>query len=95
MTRMLAVEWAEHGINVNAVGRGRLMTESPSRCKTRSGPAYMDAMLKRIPLHRLATAEEVAAAVPYLVSPAARSITGQTIVIDGGLTTARGQRPLP
>jgi len=43
-------------------------------------------MLARIPLHRLATAEEVAAAVCYLASPQAASITGQTLVLDGGLT---------
>ena len=45
-------------------------------------------MLKRIPLHRLATAEEVAAAAVFLAGPGAASITGQTIVIDGGLTAA-------
>ena len=72
MTRMLAIEWAEHGITVNAVAPGRLMTDSPSRQKTGSDAAYMEAMLKRIPLHRLATAEEVAGAVAFLVSPAAR-----------------------
>jgi 2-deoxy-D-gluconate 3-dehydrogenase len=88
MTRMLAIEWAEHGITVNAVAPGRLMTDSPSRQKTGTDAAYMEAMLKRIPLHRLATAEEVAGAVAFLVSPAARSITGQTIVLDGGLTAA-------
>ena len=88
MTRMLAIEWAEHGITVNAVAPGRLMTDSPSRQKTGSDAAYMEAMLKRIPLHRLATAEEVAGAVAFLVSPAARSITGQTIMLDGGLTAA-------
>jgi 3-oxoacyl-[acyl-carrier protein] reductase len=48
----------------------------------------MDAMLKRIPLHRLATAEEVAAAAAFLAGPGADSITGQTIIIDGGLTAA-------
>jgi NAD(P)-dependent dehydrogenase (short-subunit alcohol dehydrogenase family) len=88
MTRMLAIEWAEHGITVNAVAPGRLMTESPSRATMGSDAAYMDAMLKRIPLHRMATPEEVAAAVAFLVSPAGRSITGQTIIIDGGLTAA-------
>lgn len=88
MTRMLAIEWAEHGIAVNAVAPGRLMTESPSRARSGSDAAYMEAMLKRIPLHRLVTVEEVAGAVAFLVSPAAHSITGHTIVLDGGLTAA-------
>lgn len=86
MTRMLAVEWAEYGICVNAVAPGRLDTASPSRAGTGSDKAYMDAMLKRIPLRRLATVEEVAGTVAFLAGPAAASITGQTIVIDGGLT---------
>lgn len=86
MTRMLAAEWAEHGICVNAVAPGRLDTASPSRAGTGSDKAYMDAMLKRIPLHRLATVEEVAGTIAFLAGPAAASITGQTIVVDGGLT---------
>jgi NAD(P)-dependent dehydrogenase (short-subunit alcohol dehydrogenase family) len=88
MTRMLAIEWAEYGITVNAVAPGRLDTTSPSRAGTGSNKDYMEAMLERIPLHRLATAEEVAAAAVFLAGPGAASITGQTIVIDGGLTTA-------
>lgn len=86
MTRMLAVEWAEHNIRVNAVAPGRLDTASPSRAETGAERDYMAAMLKRIPLHRLASAEEVAAAVSYLASPAAASMTGQVLVLDGGLT---------
>jgi NAD(P)-dependent dehydrogenase (short-subunit alcohol dehydrogenase family) len=88
MTRMLAVEWAGHNIRVNAVAPGRLVTASPSRAGKGADPAYMEAMLKRIPLHRQATAEEVAAAVVYLASPAAAAITGQVLVLDGGLTAA-------
>src|SRR5664279_5388261 len=49
MTRMLAIEWADHGIRVNAVAPGRLDTPSPSRARTGSDKSYMDAMLKRIP----------------------------------------------
>jgi NAD(P)-dependent dehydrogenase (short-subunit alcohol dehydrogenase family) len=88
MTRMLAIEWAAHGIRVNAVAPGRLDTPSPSRAARTSDPAYMDAMRARIPLKRLATVEEVADAVCYLASPQAASITGQTLVIDGGMTVA-------
>ena len=88
MTRMLAIEWAAHGIQVNAVAPGRLDTPSPSRAARTGDPAYMDAMRARIPLNRLATVEEVADAVCYLASPQAASITGQTLVIDGGVTVA-------
>jgi len=86
MTRMLAIEWADHGIRVNAIAPGRLDTPSPSRADT--DPSYMQAMLARIPLHRLATVEQVAAAVCYLAGPHAAAITGQTLVLDGGLTAA-------
>jgi NAD(P)-dependent dehydrogenase (short-subunit alcohol dehydrogenase family) len=88
MTRMLAVEWAEHGIRVNAVAPGRLDTASPSRAATGQNPAYMQEMLKRIPLHRLATAEDVAAAVSYLAGPTAAAVTGHVLVLDGGLSVA-------
>ena len=86
MTKMLAIEWAEHQIRVNAVAPGRLNTASPSRPSTLANKEYMDSMLKRIPLHRLTTPEEVAQSILYLASPAASSITGQTIVLDGGIT---------
>jgi NAD(P)-dependent dehydrogenase (short-subunit alcohol dehydrogenase family) len=88
MTRMLAVEWGGHGIRVNAIAPGRLETASPSRAQSGADPKYMQAMLDRIPLHRFATAEEVAAAVCYLAGPQAAAITGQVLVLDGGLTAA-------
>jgi NAD(P)-dependent dehydrogenase (short-subunit alcohol dehydrogenase family) len=88
MTRMLAVEWAEHGIRVNAVAPGRLITESPARAKTTNDPAYIAKMTAAVPMRRLATVEEVAGAISYLASPRAGSITGQVLVLDGGLTVA-------
>lgn len=86
MARMLAVEWAGYGIRVNTIAPGRLDTESPSRAATGSDPKYMQAMLAKIPLHRLCTVDDVAGAVSYLASDAASYITGQTLVLDGGLT---------
>jgi NAD(P)-dependent dehydrogenase (short-subunit alcohol dehydrogenase family) len=86
MTRMLAIEWAEHRIRVNAVAPGRV--DTPSRAGSLAEPGYRDAALARIPLRRFASAEEVAGAVSYLVSPEASYITGQTLVLDGGLTAA-------
>jgi NAD(P)-dependent dehydrogenase (short-subunit alcohol dehydrogenase family) len=84
MTRMLAIEWAEHGIRVNAVAPGRI--DTPSRAGSLSRPGYREAALGRIPMKRFGTAEEVAAAVSYLAGPAAAYVTGQTLVLDGGLT---------
>lgn len=88
MTRMLAIEWADHGIRVNAIAPGRMHTPSPSRAARTSDPQYLEAMRSRIPLKRLTTSEEVAGAVCYLASADAASITGHTLVLDGGMTIA-------
>jgi NAD(P)-dependent dehydrogenase (short-subunit alcohol dehydrogenase family) len=85
MTRMLAYEWAAHGIRLNAVAPGRVST--PSRDVALTDLEFRERMLARVPLKRFAGADEVAAAVCYLASPAASYITGQTLVMDGGLTT--------
>ena len=84
MTRMLAIEWAAHGIRVNAIAPTTVLT--PSRETLLSDPARRAAMLARIPTGRFATEEEIAGAVIYLASPQAASITGHTLPIDGGLT---------
>src|SRR5262249_44911797 len=84
MTRMLAIEWAPLGIRVNAVAPATVLT--PSREKMLSDPQIRAQMLARIPLGRFPTAEEVAEAVCYLGSGAARSIPGQTLLLDGGVT---------
>ena len=84
MTKMLAIEWAELVIRVNAVAPGSV--ETPSRAAVLGDPVRRAAMLARVPLHRFAAAEEVAGAVRYLASPVAAYVTGQTLVLDGGLT---------
>ena len=58
MTRMLAVEWAEHGIRVNAIAPGRVATTSPGRAAPSADPAYLELARKRIPLGRFCTIED-------------------------------------
>jgi NAD(P)-dependent dehydrogenase (short-subunit alcohol dehydrogenase family) len=84
MTRMLAIEWAGHNIRVNAIAPTTVMTES--RQQLLSDPDKRAAALARIPSGRFATPEEIAAAVVYLASPGAASVTGHTLPVDGGLT---------
>jgi 2-deoxy-D-gluconate 3-dehydrogenase len=83
MTKMLAIEWAERDIRVNAIAPTTVLT--PSREQMLSDPQVRQGMLDRIPTRRFATPGEVAGAVIYLASPAAASVTGHTLLVDGGL----------
>jgi NAD(P)-dependent dehydrogenase (short-subunit alcohol dehydrogenase family) len=85
MTRMLAVEWAKNGIRVNAIAPGSTMT--PTRAAALAAqPERRQGLLDRIPVGRFCTEEEIAALASYLASPQAEYITGQTLLMDGGLT---------
>lgn len=84
MTRMLAIEWADNNIRVNAIAPTTVMTES--RQEMLADPDKRKIALARIPSGRFATPEEIAAAVVYLASPGAASVTGHTLPVDGGLT---------
>jgi NAD(P)-dependent dehydrogenase (short-subunit alcohol dehydrogenase family) len=86
MTRMLAYEWAAHGIRVNAIAPGTI--ETPSRAAYfRANPGAREAMLKRVPLGKFGTQKDVAGAVVYLASEDAAYVTGHTLLLDGGLTS--------
>jgi len=82
LTETLAVEWAELGINVNAIAPGAINTPMISDAKLPEGA--IDAMLKGVPLRRIGKAEEVSAAVVFLASDEASYITGATLHVDGG-----------
>jgi len=88
LTRMLAIEWASHGIRVNAIAPGRVNTDSPGRASQVADAGYLEMARKRIPLGRFCNVDEVAEAARYLASPAAVYMTGHTLVLDGGVTVA-------
>ena len=86
MTRVLAYEWAEHGIRVNAIAPG--LVETPSRFAYFAAHPDQRAMMEqRVPMGRFCSEEEVAGSVAYLVGKDGAYVTGQTLVLDGGLTT--------
>jgi NAD(P)-dependent dehydrogenase (short-subunit alcohol dehydrogenase family) len=85
LTKSLAYYWARHGVTINALAPGSVATqglreEEYSRAEQSD---YEKLQIKDIPTHRLGDADEVAAIVLFLCSPAARYINGATIVADG------------
>ena len=83
LTKVLAIEWAEHNIRVNAVGPAHTETEMTLQ-HIRSGRIQIEALQKRIPMGRLASVQDVANAVSFLASDKASFITGQSLYVDGG-----------
>jgi 3-oxoacyl-[acyl-carrier protein] reductase len=86
LTKTLAVAWANDGIRVNAIAPGVVetgMTAPMLPFDELTGP-----LLARTPMRRFAAPEEIAPAVLFLASPAARYMTGHTLVIDGGFSIA-------
>jgi 3-oxoacyl-[acyl-carrier protein] reductase len=82
-----AIEFAPHGITVNGVEPGNIMTEG---LKAHRSPAFIKAMEDMIPLGRLGTPRDVANAFLFLASDEAEYITGTTILVDGGQTVPEG-----
>ena len=89
MTQTLAVEWAKHGIRVNAVAPGPI--ESPGAARQLwNTPDAVDRITRLVPIGRWGQAREVADAVVFLASRQSGFITGETLTIDGGAWLGRG-----
>lgn len=81
LAKHLVLELSPHGINVNAVAPGATLTE-----RTAEDTDYAATWSSITPMGRAATPADIASAALFLVSDAARHITGQTVVVDGGWT---------
>ena len=91
LTRSLAIDWAEHGVRVNAVAPG--FTVTPMTASFFENETFVRAATRRIPLGRLLEPDEIAAAIVFLASPLASAITGVVLPVDGGWTA--GEPALP
>lgn len=88
LTRTICLELAPNNITVNNIAPGAVHT--PIDADVEADPEKMAALLKEIPLHRMAQPEEIAKLALYLASDAAAYITGSTYIIDGGLSVSTG-----
>ena len=82
LTRALAIEWASHGVTVNAIAPG--VIETDLNRELLKGPRGQE-FLARTPMRRFGRVDELVGAAVYLASDAASFVTGQLLVVDGGL----------
>lgn len=85
ITRVLAIEWAQHGVRVNAVAPGYVETGLIGAA-VRAGELDTAPLARRTPAGRLARPEEIARAILFLLDPANDYVTGHVLAVDGGWT---------
>lgn len=84
LTQSLALELAHHGVRVNALVPGWIETDLTEFLRTSSETET--GLLSRVPLHRWGSVQEIAEPAVFLASDASRFMTGQLLVVDGGLS---------
>ena len=89
LTKSLAVSLADHGIRVNGIAPGLIKTPLTATWMESRDRTVLDHYEKKVLLRRVGAPEDVAGAAAFLCSDAASYITGEIIVIDGGLTTGQ------
>ena len=86
LTKSLAIAWAEHGIRVNCIAPGFIITEQSA--KSRTNPAHVEAVNLRTPMKRWGQPDDIAGPALFLASPAAQFMTGACLNVDGGYSVA-------
>ena len=84
LTKVLALEWSERGVTVNAVAPTFIYT--PGTAERLDQPEYLERVLDRLPIGRVGTTTDVAGAVIYLASPAGALVSGHVLLVDGAWT---------
>ncbi|WP_407159080.1 glucose 1-dehydrogenase [Bradyrhizobium sp. STM 3557] len=86
LTRAMAVEWAQHGIQANAIGPGYMLTDMNQALM--SNPEFQSWLMSRVPAKRWGNPDELVGAAIFLASDASAYVNGQTIYVDGGMLAA-------
>jgi NAD(P)-dependent dehydrogenase (short-subunit alcohol dehydrogenase family) len=82
LTKTLALEWSNTGVNVNAIAPGPI--ETPSRAERYAKPEIRSAVISKLAIPRLGQASDIVGPAIFLASKAAGFITGETLLADGG-----------